>query len=66
MRTSQVGLILGALLGLALILQGFAQMLVVAFFAGLGWLIARILAGEVDLNDLMRDRRTEASGRGRL
>lgn len=66
MRTSHVGLILGALLGLALILQGFAQMLVVALMAGLGWLIARVLAGELDLNDLVPDRRNEASRRGRL
>lgn len=66
MRTSHVGLILGALLGLALILQGFAQMLVVALMAGLGWLIARVLTGEMDLNDLVPDRRNDPSRRSRF
>lgn len=53
MSSTHVGLLFGALLGLALILQGFGDMLIVALFGGLGWLVARVLQGDVDLNALV-------------
>ena len=60
MRTSQVGLILGALLGLALVIEGFGDMLVVALIAFIGWVVARVMEGELDLSEILSGRR----GRG--
>ncbi len=42
MNGAQTGLILGALLGLALILEGFGEMLIVALASLIGWVIARV------------------------
>ncbi len=61
MRSSQVGLFIGALLGLALVLEGFGQMLIVALLAAIGWVVARVVEGEIDLSDVLnsnRDRKT--------
>ncbi len=63
MRSTHVGLLFGALLGLALILEGFGDMLIVALFGGLGWLAARILQGDVDLNELVSRGRGSARPR---
>lgn len=53
MNGTQIGLILGALLGLALILEGFGEMLVVALFSLIGWVVARVLQGDLDVGDLI-------------
>lgn len=56
MRSSQVALLLGALLGLALVLEGFGDMLIVALIAAIGWVIARVAEGELDLTDYLGGR----------
>jgi hypothetical protein len=48
-----VGLVTGLLLGLALIIGDFGDMLVVALFGAIGYLVARVVQGDLDLNDLM-------------
>jgi hypothetical protein len=53
MRPSQVGLLLGAILGLALILEGFGEMLVVGLVALIGWIVARVMEGELDLSEFL-------------
>ena len=53
MRTPHVGLFLGAILGFALIVEGFGEMLIVALFAGLGWLVASVLSGTIDLGEVL-------------
>jgi hypothetical protein len=53
MNGTQVGLILGALLGLALILEGFGEMLIVALFSLIGWVVARVIQGDLDVGDLI-------------
>jgi hypothetical protein len=58
MRASQVGLLLGALLGLALVLEGFGEMLIVALIAAIGWVVARVVEGELDLTEYLSGRRT--------
>ena len=63
MRTAHAGLFLGAILGLALILEGFGEMLIVALFAGLGWLIASVLAGTIDLGEVLSNQRDRNAGR---
>ena len=60
---TQIGLILGALLGLALILEGFGDMLIVALFSLIGWVVARVLQGELDLGELID--RTSRNSRDR-
>ena len=63
MRTAHVGLFLGAILGFALIVEGFGEMLIVALFAALGWLVASVLSGSVDLGDVLNAQRERSSGR---
>ena len=58
MRSSQVGLLLGALLGLALVLEGFGEMLIVALIAAIGWVVARVAEGELDLTEFLGGRNT--------
>ena len=57
MRSSQVGLVLGALLGLALVLEGFGEMLIVALIAAIGWIVARVAEGELDLTEYLSGRK---------
>ena len=64
MRSSQVGLLLGAILGLALVLKDFGDMLVVGLVALVGWIVARVLEGELDLTEFLGGRnRNRQSGR---
>jgi len=49
MRNSTVGILLGAFLGYVLVIADFSDMLVVAFFALVGWVVARVVAGDLDL-----------------
>ena len=51
MQTTTVGLFVGLILGLALALEGFGAMLVVAFMGALGHLVAKVIEGELDLSD---------------
>jgi len=63
MRTPQVGLFLGAILGFALIVEGFGEMLIVALFAALGWLVASVLAGTIDVGEVISSQRDRSAGR---
>ena len=51
-RTFQATIV-GLLLGLAFVLTSFADMLVVALFGIIGWGIAKVLDGDVDLQSLL-------------
>jgi hypothetical protein len=51
MQTTTVGLFVGLILGLALAIEGFGAMLIVAFVGALGYLIAKVLEGELDLSE---------------
>jgi hypothetical protein len=53
MNGTQIGMILGALLGLALILEGFGEMLIVALFIIIGWVVARVVQGDLDVGELI-------------
>jgi uncharacterized membrane protein len=65
MRSSQVGLLLGSILGLALVLQGFGDMLIVALVAFAGWIVARVIEGDLDLNEVLNSRRNNGNPSGR-
>ncbi len=56
MRATHIGLLLGSILGFALIVGGLGDMLIVALGALAGWLVARVLEGDMDLNDLLGGR----------
>jgi hypothetical protein len=63
MRTPHVGLFLGAILGFALIVEGFGEMLIVALFAALGWLIASVVSGTIDIGEVLSSQRDRSAGR---
>jgi hypothetical protein len=65
MSSPQFGLLLGAILGLALILEGFGDMLIVALIALVGWIVARVIEGDLDLNDVLSGGRNDRNPRGR-
>jgi hypothetical protein len=52
MQMTTLGLFVGLILGLALAIEGFGAMLIVAFTGAVGYLTAKVVAGELDLSDL--------------
>ena len=63
MRTAHVGLFLGAILGFAVIVEGFGEMLIVALFAALGWLVASVVSGSIDVAEVLSTQRDRNAGR---
>lgn len=51
MQTRFLGLLIGLALGIALVFGGFFEMIVVGVFGVAGYLVARVLDGEIDIND---------------
>ncbi|HEX2048852.1 MAG TPA: hypothetical protein VHF27_13890 [Acidimicrobiales bacterium] len=49
MQPSIVGLFVGLLLGLALAFDGFGSMLIVAFCGAVGYVVMKVVQGEIDL-----------------
>ncbi|HWH34506.1 MAG TPA: hypothetical protein VNT56_04230 [Acidimicrobiales bacterium] len=59
-----VGLFTGLLLGLVLVLRDFGDMLVVALFGAIGYLVMKVVEGELDLGELV-ERTRRRDGRER-
>jgi len=55
-QTTIVGLFVGLILGLAAVLEGFGAMLIVAFCGALGFLIMKVVEGEIDLTPYLGGR----------
>ena len=53
MQPTVVGVLVGILLGLALVLTSFADMLVVALFGILGYVTVKVVRGEIDLSQYL-------------
>ncbi|MBA2625550.1 MAG: hypothetical protein H0U89_08095 [Acidimicrobiia bacterium] len=53
MQTSTVTLFVGLILGLALELDGFGAMVVTAVIGAIGYVVGRVLQGDVDLGELI-------------
>jgi hypothetical protein len=51
LKTTTVGLFAGLILGLAAALGDFADFFVVALFGIIGFVVAKILDGEIDISD---------------
>ena len=49
MQPTIVGLFVGLLLGLALAFDGFGSMLIVAFCGAVGYIVMKVVQGEIDL-----------------
>ena len=49
MQPTVVGLFVGLILGLALAFDGFGSMLIVAFCGAVGYLVMKVVLGEIDL-----------------
>ncbi len=49
MQPTVVGLFVGLLLGLALAFEGFGAMLIVAFCGAVGFIVMKVVEGEIDL-----------------
>jgi len=49
MQPTVVGLFVGLILGLALAFDGFGAMLIVAFCGAVGYVVMKVVQGEIDL-----------------
>jgi hypothetical protein len=63
MKTTRFGLLLGAIFGYALVDQGFGEMLVVVLIAAIGWVIASVLTGDLDVGELLDRSRSKSTPR---
>jgi chromate transport protein ChrA len=52
-QRTHVGIFVGLLLGLALVLTSFGEMLIVALGGIIGWVVMRVIEGDFDLGDLL-------------
>lgn len=57
MPRSTIGIFVGLLLGLAFVLGSFGDMLIVALFALIGFVVAKVLEGDIDLSQYVSGRR---------
>lgn len=57
MSTTALGTTIGLALGLALAFGGLGQMLIVALFALIGSVVARVLEGDLDVSSYLSGRR---------
>jgi hypothetical protein len=53
MTRTTLGIVIGLALGLALAFGSFGQMLIVALFAVIGFVVAKILDGDLDLGSYL-------------
>ena len=53
MQPTVVGLFTGLLLGVVLVVGDFADMLLVAFCGAVGYLVMRVVEGELDLTEVV-------------
>jgi hypothetical protein len=56
-RTTAIGIVVGLALGLAIAFGNFGDMLIVALFAAIGFVVAKVLDGELDLGPYLSRRR---------
>ena len=55
MQMTNLGVLSGLLLGIAILLDGFSGFAIVAVLGALGLLVGRVLDGQLDLGSLMPD-----------
>lgn len=57
MKTSTLGLFIGLLLAIAIAIGGFSAFLGALVLGAIGWVVGAQLDGDVDVNQVLRDRR---------
>jgi hypothetical protein len=57
MTRTTLGVVIGLALGLALAFGSFGQMLIVALFAVIGFIVAKVVEGDLDLSPYLSRRR---------
>lgn len=57
MTRTTLGIVVGLALGLALAFGSFGQMLIVALFAIIGFVVAKVIDGDLDLTPYLPRRR---------
>ena len=57
MTRTTLGVVIGLALGLALAFGSFGQMLIVALFAVIGFIVAKVVEGDLDLSSYLSRRR---------
>lgn len=57
MSNTTLGTVVGLVLGLVIAFGTFGQMLIVALFGAIGFVVAKIIAGELDLSPYVSNRR---------
>lgn len=57
MTRTTLGVVTGLVLGLVLAFGSFGQMLIVALFAVIGFVVAKVLEGDLDLGSCLSRRR---------
>lgn len=62
MSPTVTGLFVGLILGLTFVTQGFGDTLIVAFLGVIGYVIGKVVAGQIDLSPYLSGR----AGRSRL
>ncbi|HST49959.1 DUF2273 domain-containing protein [Jatrophihabitans sp.] len=58
MTRSTLGVLVGLALGFALAFGSLGQMLIVGLFALIGFVVAKVLDGDLDLSQYVSDRRS--------
>ena len=58
MTRTNMGIIVGLVLGLAFVLGNFGDMLIVALFAAIGYVVAKVVDGDLDLSQYVSSRRS--------
>jgi chromate transport protein ChrA len=53
MQRAHVGIFIGLILGLALVLTSFGEMLVVALAGAIGWVVIRVVDGDLDVGEFL-------------
>jgi len=56
-RTTAIGIVVGLALGLAVAFGNFGDMLIVALFGVIGFVVAKVVDGELDLGSYLSRRR---------
>lgn len=58
MQMTALGLFTGLILGLALIVGNFGDMLIVALFGAIGVVVVKVIEGDLDISELTDRRRS--------
>ena len=59
MTRTNMGVLVGLALGLAFVLGNFGDMLIVALFAIIGLIVAKVLDGDLDVSQYLSGRRSD-------